>query len=65
MPDTHRTPLLKSQVSEQEVPEDLEEGLDRGPLHDFQHLIDAQPEAVIRYAAASKNFAVAIHSGIS
>lgn len=43
--------LLQHQISEQDVPEDLEEGLDRGPDHDFQHLIDVQPEAVIRCAA--------------
>ena len=48
MQDGGNTPLLKRQISEQEVPEDLEEGLDRDPLHDFQHLIDVQPEAVIR-----------------
>lgn len=48
MQDGDSAPLLKRQVSEQEVPVDLEEGLDRDPLHDFQHLIDVQPEAVIR-----------------
>lgn len=48
MQDNRNTPLLQRNISEDEVPEDLEEGLDRDPIHDFQHLIDLQPEAVIR-----------------
>ena len=41
-------PLLGQDTSEEEVPEDLERGLSAAPGHDFQHLIRAQPEAVIR-----------------
>ena len=41
-------PLLQNGPTEAEVPEDLERGLSAAPGHDFRHLIDAQPEAVIR-----------------
>ena len=41
-------PLLNDGPTEDEVPEDLERGLSAAPGHDFRHLIDAQPEAVIR-----------------
>ena len=40
--------LLRHETTEEEVPEDLEGGLSAAPGHDFKHLIEAQPEAVIR-----------------
>lgn len=45
------TPLLGHQTTEEEVPEDLEHGLSAVPGHDFRHLIEAQPDAVIKSAA--------------
>ena len=44
-------PLLRQQGAEQDRadgPEDLERGLSQGAGHDFRHLIDSQPEAVIK-----------------
>lgn len=46
------TPLLDRQNSSHnslDASEDLERGLDSGASHDFRHLIDSQPEAVIRF----------------
>ena len=49
MSDNHSEPLLGQEPTQEEVPEDLERGLSGAPGHDFRHLIEAQPEAVIRY----------------
>ncbi|KAA6418224.1 MAG: WD-40 repeat [Trebouxia sp. A1-2] len=49
MSDSHSEPLLGQEPTQEEVPEDLERGLSGAPGHDFRHLIEAQPEAVIRY----------------
>lgn len=49
MSNRSNEPLLGQETSEQVVPEDLERGLSGAPGHDFRHLIDAQPEAVLRY----------------
>ena len=43
------SPLLGHETTEDEVPEDLEHGLSAAPGHDFRHLVESQPEAVIRY----------------
>ena len=50
MADTDQ-PLLDRQNSHSSssASEDLERGLDSGAGHDFKHLIDSQPEAVIKY----------------
>lgn len=52
MSDNHSEPLLGGEPTQEEVPEDLERGLSGAPGHDFRHLIEAQPEAVIRYLLA-------------
>ena len=53
MSDNHSEPLLGQEPSQEEVPEDLERGLSGEPGHDFRHLIEVQPEAVIRYLSAA------------
>ena len=53
MTDNHSEPLLGQEPTQEEVPEDLERGLSGAPGHDFRHLIEAQPEAVIRYLSAA------------
>ena len=42
------TPLLERQHTSSEASEDLERGLHSGADNDFRHLIDSQPEAVIK-----------------
>jgi len=53
MSDNHSEPLLGQEPTQEEVPEDLERGLSGEPGHDFRHLIEVQPEAVIRYLSAA------------
>ncbi len=53
MSDNHSEPLLGQEPTQEEVPEDLERGLSGAPGHDFRHLIEAQPEAVIRCLSAA------------
>ncbi len=51
--ESSQAPLLERQNSSQtssDASEDLERGLDSGAGHDFRHLIDSQPEAVIKCA---------------
>ncbi|DBA98675.1 hypothetical protein WJX77_002585 [Trebouxia sp. C0004] len=50
--ESSEAPLLERQNSGQtpsDASEDLERGLDSGAGHDFRHLIDSQPEAVIKF----------------
>lgn len=50
MPD-HLEPLLRQDEDGAPDPQaDLERGLGSGHGNDFRHLIDTQPEAVIKYA---------------
>ncbi len=53
MSDNHSEPLLGQEPTQEEVPEDLERGLSGALGHEFRHLIEAQPEAVIRYLSAA------------
>ena len=51
--ESSQAPLLERQNSSQtssDASEDLERGLHSGAGHDFRHLIDSQPEAVIKCA---------------
>ena len=58
MDEAHNgSPLLGHQPSEEEVPEDLEHGLSAAPGHDFRHLIEAQPDAVIKFVTFTRSCA--------
>ena len=63
MPDSN-TPLLERERSSSDASEDLERGLHSGADHDFRHLIDSQPEAVIKYVF-THSFAVQLTSPIT
>ena len=57
MPD-QTDPLLGQQEGSEEtdISNNLERGVGNVPGHDFRHLVDTQPEAVIKYASCSKLF---------
>ena len=55
MPD-QTDPLLGPQEGSEEadISSNLERGVGNGPGHDFRHLVDTQPEAVIKYGSCNK-----------